>query len=70
MLTEGYSYAIEKFSSSIYILATEAGDIRDRLKDVFLGPLLMITHEHLPINLQEDFILIKSKITKYKEKWP
>ena len=70
MLKDKYSYALEKFSSAIYILVTGAGDIRDRLRDAFLGPLLMITHEHLPIKLQEDFIWIKRNITKYKEKWP
>jgi hypothetical protein len=69
MLKDKYSYALEKFSYAIYILATGAEDIRERLRDTFIGPLLMINHGHLPINLQEDFSWIKRNITKYKEKW-
>jgi LDH2 family malate/lactate/ureidoglycolate dehydrogenase len=70
MVTKEHWYAIEKFSTAIYILATGAGDIRYRLRDAFLGPLLMINSEHLPRNLQEDFIWIERNVTKYKEKWP
>lgn len=70
MLNDKYSYAFEKFSSAIYILATGSGDIKIRLHDAFLGPLLMITPEHLPRHLREDFISIKRIINKYKEKWP
>lgn len=70
MLEGNYWYAYEKFYRAIYILAIGAGDIRTRLLDVFLDPLLMITTNHFPEDLQEDFIWIKKNITKYKEKWP
>jgi hypothetical protein len=69
MLKGNYWYAYEKFSRAIYILAIGAGDVRSRLLDAFQDPLLMITHKHLPEDLQEDFVWIEKNITKYKEKW-
>jgi hypothetical protein len=70
MLEDKYWYAYEKFSRAIYTLATGAGDVRSRLHDVFFDPLLVIQPKHLPEDLREDFLWIKKKITKYKEKWP
>ncbi len=60
-------YALEKFSSAVYILATGPNDVRSRLLTVFNGPLLMIEPDHLPEKLQDDYKWIRRSITKYDE---
>ena len=64
-----YQYALEKFTSAIWTLATAPGDVRERLLAVFQGPLLLITPEHLPDDLREDYEWIQKQITKYDEEY-
>ena len=63
-----YSYALEKFSSAIYSLATGGADVRKRLWSVFGDDLLMITIEHLPEKLHQEYQWIIKQVTKYEEK--
>ena len=63
-----YSYALEKFSRAIYSLATGGADVRKRLWSVFGDDLLMITIEHLPEKLHQEYQWIIKQVTKYEEK--
>ncbi len=65
-----YSYASEKFSEAVYILATGRGDVRSRLLSAWEGPLWVLTPEHLPEKLRGDFLWIKKQLHKYSEEWP
>lgn len=65
-----YSYAWEKFGRAVCSLATGEDEIRKRLLLVFQGDLLMITPEHLPTRLRDDYQWIKEEITKFDEKHP
>ena len=69
MYDSKYQCALEKFTSAIWTLATAPGDVRERLLMVFQSPLLLITPEHLPDDLREDYEWIQQQITKYDEKY-
>ncbi len=64
-----YFYASEKFLQAVYTLATGPGDIRSRLLSAWRGPLWVLTPEHLPEKLREDFLWIKKQLHKYRESW-
>ena len=68
MYDSKYQYALEKFTSAIWTLATAPGDVRERLLAVFEGPLFAITPEHLPDDLRKDYEWIEKQITKYDRK--
>jgi hypothetical protein len=65
-----YSYALEKFSRAIYSLATGKDEIRQRLLIIFQGDLLMITPQHLPDRIREEYQSIMNQLSKYDEKYP
>lgn len=67
MLERRYDYALEKFTEAVGALATAPGDVRERLLGVFQGPLAVITPEHLPDDLQEDYRWIQQQVTRYDE---
>lgn len=62
-----HSYALEKFSRAIYVLSTGEGDVRKRLYSIFSDDLIMITKDHLPIKLQNEFEWVNRQISKYSE---
>lgn len=62
-----YFYALEKFNRAIHILATEEGDLRERLLCLFQGDLAMIDLKHLPKELHDDYTWILKTITKHDE---
>lgn len=70
MLHPEYSYASEKFLSAVYTLATGPGDVRSRLLHAWRGSLCVLTPEHLPEKLREDFLWIKHQLHKYYESRP
>ena len=63
-----YSYASEKFSRAIYSLATGRADVRKRLLSVFGDDLLLITIEHLPEKLRQEYQWIVKQVTKLRGK--
>ena len=65
-----YIYALEKFTLAVYILATGPGDVRSRLLNAWRGPLWVLTPDHLPEKLRDDFLWIKQQLHKYHESWP
>jgi hypothetical protein len=65
-----YSYASEKFLEAVYALATGQGDVRSRLLSAWSGHLWVLTPEHLPEKLRNDFLWIKKRLHKYHEDWP
>ncbi len=65
-----YSYAHDKFSKAIYILATGSEDVRSRLLHVWQHSLKGLDDAQLPENLQKDFEWIKKQLHKFNERWP
>ena len=65
-----YWYANDKFCKAIYILATNAEDIRTRLLHAWQDSLCRLNNEQLPDDLQKDFIWIKEQLHKFNEEWP
>jgi len=65
-----YSYALEKLLAAVHTLATGKGDVRSRLLSAWQGPLWVLTPEHLPERLREDFLWIRKQLHKYSEDWP
>lgn len=64
-----YWESYDKFGKAVYILATEAGDVRSRLLLVWQRLLRKINEEHLPDDLRKDFIWIKQELHKFHEGW-
>lgn len=65
-----YSYAHDKFSKAIYILATGSEDVRSRLLHVWQHSLKGLDDAQLPEDLRKDFVWIKKQLHKFNERWP
>jgi hypothetical protein len=64
-----YWQSYDKFGKAVYILATEAGDVRSRLLLFWQRFLRKIDDEHLPDDLLKDLIWIKKELHKFHEEW-
>jgi hypothetical protein len=68
-LTQNLSYAYEKLSQAVFLLATGEGDVRSRLRAAYLE-FSAVLPDSLPENLQEDFEWIRSELTKRDARFP
>jgi hypothetical protein len=59
------SYAQEKFSNAVFLLATDKGNIKDRLFHAFLE-FRPVNENDLPIELREEYSQIKYCLTNIK----
>lgn len=59
-----YSYAREKLSNAIEILAIAPGDVRSRLHRAFLE-FHTLQVDNFPTEMQKDWLWINKQLTKY-----
>lgn len=64
-MTDYPSYVVEKFTHAAYVLATAPGDARSSVREAYLGPLLMVSPEHLPEDLAALWSAMVDRLTKY-----
>lgn len=57
------TYAAEKFAYAVYVLATGAGPIKDRLHSAFIE-LCPVSERDVPEELLADYRWIRSELTK------
>lgn len=59
------TYAHEKLTSAVHILAIGPGDVRSRLWHAYLE-FSPIRKDHLPVDLQSDYEWIIKQLTRYE----
>jgi tetrahydromethanopterin S-methyltransferase subunit G len=62
-----YRHTLQQFHSAVASLATGPGDVRSRLRCVWLGSLMNVKLEYLPESLQNEFTYIHKRLHRMNE---
>ena len=59
-----FGYAVEQIIAAVYILATEEGNLRERLKKAARERILWVPTDHLPDHLKRNVETLKEELTQ------